>query len=396
MADLAQQLPSENEMDSEFKIAADLAKERAGDRLVSITERRRDTIMTPDDSSGRGVAEHARPSFGAPSNSLYEDDASAGRARGSASQQGALDEPSPAFVQGPEVAQGDQAVRSTPEEADDAALPPQQEAGVPEQPPDDNTQPAPEYSDQFNKSPETTGASLVDDGNSALGIQPATAGITGGTSSPNQESVSEEGQNGEGANPQQPGMVDRAKNAAKSGINNRMGGVMGLVNRKKIAELEKQVNDKNQQLKKIDDDIKKYKRKNITPLQWKRRAAVLSDIVRVITTYEVWILGLTAGIWWILVIGVILDVSLVWTGVGIFYGIGIIKGPLRKSVDFKIKRHEIKIKTMKQSRKPIEQEIQQLRQQQFQLTQVFQNQAAEEGQTPQGGPPTVGGISLAS
>jgi chromosome segregation ATPase len=76
-------------------------------------------------------------------------------------------------------------------------------------------------------------------------------------------------------------------------------------------------------------------------------------------------------------------------------GVGIIKGPVRRYCDHEIARHTEKLKKIEARRKPLEREVRELEQEQFQLTQLFK--AEQSAQEPRkGAPPSVGGIPLAT
>jgi septal ring factor EnvC (AmiA/AmiB activator) len=182
-----------------------------------------------------------------------------------------------------------------------------------------------------------------------------------------------------------------------------MSGIMAFKNRKKIKELQDAINKLEEEIKKVEKElgilnkkIADYKKKEITPLERKALTAAFADAGFAIRNY----LLIMVEIWWWTIIGAIIDICLVIPTIAILYSSGALKGSLGKKIEKELSKKKRVFKAMEKTRRPLERQIfrfrqeqQQLAQQQFQLTQLFK---LEQQQAAAGGPPSPGGIPLAS
>lgn len=393
MADAAQQFSSESEQDSEFRKYADLARDRARDRkehLVSVTEQTRDIV-----SGAGGVIEHARPSFSSPSGDSFEDDL---LDPSLSSRSGALENPSPAFVS---------PKRSGLEEARPATSnSPLASQSVPDTLSDGTPANSPDYANQFNQAPATSNVPLVSENNAPVGLSaayggdnyegPQTNNVPGGNV---QQSFDTEENADTGDAPQAPGTFGARPRSVPQGSEGSSGGTPQIapsVNQPQARQLQKKIGEREKELKALNKRLKDYKRKFIRPLQLALLAAIWVDTGRAISAYLSFIGGITAGWWWILLIGVIIDGCVVIPFIAVLYGTGAIKGEVAKTVHKELKKHKKVVKDIENSQRRVEQEMLGLRRQQFQLFEQAAAQARSRDQGPPANTPTAGGIPLAT
>jgi hypothetical protein len=173
-----------------------------------------------------------------------------------------------------------------------------------------------------------------------------------------------------------------------------MGRMGDFSNAPEVRQLEQQFKKREEDQKDLDRRINGYKRKHIRPLQIAVLGATWADTVSIIGEYEAAVLGQTAGLWWILLIGIIIDFCVVIPFLFVVCFSGAYKGPLRAKLEEQLKQKKAVLKKMESERRRIEQDMLSLRRQQFEVMQSYAAQARNE-QRP-GRPPTVGGIPLAT
>lgn len=398
MADAAQQFTPESEMDSEFRKAADLARDRAIDshkKLVSITQVTRE--MVANDNGVGGVAEHTRPTFSSPSGGgSFEDDMAAPSA---SPQQGAIEHASPAFV--PQAAAGPQSKAQSVEATPDEMLQ--------DTPPETLTDGTPAnssgYNDQFNQAPEASNVPLISEEGAPVGMSaayegdnyqgPETGGIPGGSSPAGTAATANAGEN-------EAAQLGRSPQSVGANTNANNDGGAGGVNpqsQRQLQNLENQIKKKNEEIRDAQKAIEKYTKKEIDPLRKKLRKANWVDAKRFVK----WYCAVAPEFWWPTIIGVIIDVLLTIPLIipfgFIILATGALSGPESGWAKKRLEAEKRELKPLEKNKKMLERELQQLRQQQFQLIQVFSEEAQQEqgGQRrPQSGPPNVGGIPLAT
>jgi hypothetical protein len=166
----------------------------------------------------------------------------------------------------------------------------------------------------------------------------------------------------------------------------------------KIKAVEQQIDQKQREIDRLKKRIEAYNKDFIDPLKRAARAAIFVDTAVAIETY----MAFTSWWWWLTVIGAILDIGLVFPGILIFYGAGIVKGRVGKTVQKNLRKQEAVVKNMLDARKTLEQQILQLRQRYFQLIQESRNpkQPGQGPSTPGNSnrPPTApfSGVGLAT
>lgn len=177
------------------------------------------------------------------------------------------------------------------------------------------------------------------------------------------------------------------------------GQVTGRSNSKRrIKAVEQEIDKKQGEINRLKKRIEAYNKEFIDPLKRAARTAIFIDTVVAIETY----MAFTSWWWWATVIGAIIDACIVFPGILIFYGAGIVKGRVGKTVQKNLRKHEPVVKSMQDAKKTLEQQILLLRQRYFQLLQESRN-PTQPGQGPasSGGanrPPSTpfSGIGLAS
>lgn len=164
-----------------------------------------------------------------------------------------------------------------------------------------------------------------------------------------------------------------------------------------LQNLTQRIRQKELEVERLKNRTNDYKKKKLNPLKRSARIAAFLDAYRKIRNY----LAVMVEFWWWTIIGAIIDLLVVIPIIAILYGTGAFKGKIGRTIKGDLRKQEKIVTRMEDAERAIQREIMQLRQQENQLATALTLQQSQLAQTTQAaafGPPTDpgSGIGLAT